>query len=186
MNALPPLPDEEDLDPVALFREAVADARPVRDGGRVTLATPKPKPVPVHSQRDEDEALREALEGQMGLSDDIEIGEAETYARHGIPLRVQRDLRHGRWAVQARIDLHGMGVEDARLAVVQFLLQARRAGQRCVLVIHGKGLGSAGGEPLLRTRVRGWLMQKDEVLAFCDAPPGFGGSGAALVLLKGP
>ena len=57
-------------------------------------------------------------------------------------------------------------------------------GLRCVRVIHGKGLGSVNKEPVLRNKVRNWLVQKDEVIAFCQARPIDGGAGALVVLLK--
>jgi DNA-nicking Smr family endonuclease len=53
-----------------------------------------------------------------------------------------------------------------------------------VRIIHGKGLGSVNREPVLKNKVRNWLIQKDEVLAFCQATPAEGGSGALMVLLK--
>jgi DNA-nicking Smr family endonuclease len=52
-------------------------------------------------------------------------------------------------------------------------------------VIHGKGRSSRNGEPVLKARVGSWLSQRREVLAFCQAKPENGGSGAVLVLLKG-
>ena len=177
-------PSADTDDDLELFREAVAGALPVRDPGKVTPELPKPRPIPIHSQRDEDAAVLEALSGPDGLSDGLEIGDADSHLRDGIPRKVLRDLHHGRWAVQDQLDLHGMRVDEARSAVVLFLAMARRRGQRCVQIIHGKGYRSASGEQVLRNRTRAWLMQKDEVLAFCDAPPGQGGGGAVLVLLK--
>ena len=56
---------------------------------------------------------------------------------------------------------------------------------RCVRVIHGKGLGSKDREPVLKTRVKHWLAQREEVLAYCQARPVDGGSGALVVLLTG-
>jgi DNA-nicking Smr family endonuclease len=53
-----------------------------------------------------------------------------------------------------------------------------------VRVVHGKGLGSKNREPVLKGKVRGWLAQREEVLAFCQAPAAQGGSGAMLVLLR--
>jgi DNA-nicking Smr family endonuclease len=53
-----------------------------------------------------------------------------------------------------------------------------------VRVIHGKGLGSVNKEPVLKNKVRNWLAQKEEVLAFCQARAADGGSGALIVLLK--
>jgi DNA-nicking Smr family endonuclease len=51
-------------------------------------------------------------------------------------------------------------------------------------VIHGKGLGSIGKEPVLKGKVRAWLVQKEEVIAFCQARAHDGGAGAVLVLLQ--
>ena len=56
---------------------------------------------------------------------------------------------------------------------------------RCVRVIHGKGLRSNNREPVLKTKVKHWLTQRVEVLAYCQARPADGGGGALLVLLKG-
>ena len=53
-------------------------------------------------------------------------------------------------------------------------------------VIHGKGLSSRDHEPVLKARVGGWLAQRADVLAFCQARPEEGGSGAVLVLLSAP
>jgi hypothetical protein len=59
-----------------------------------------------------------------------------------------------------------------------------KRGLRCLRVIHGKGLGSIGREPVLKGKVRAWLVQKEEVIAFCQARPHDGGEGAVLVLLQ--
>jgi DNA-nicking Smr family endonuclease len=53
-----------------------------------------------------------------------------------------------------------------------------------VRIVHGKGLGSKNREPVLKHKLRSWLMQKDEVLAYAQAKPNDGGSGAVIVLLK--
>jgi DNA-nicking Smr family endonuclease len=53
-----------------------------------------------------------------------------------------------------------------------------------VRIIHGKGLGSVARQPVLKAKVFGWLIQKDEVLALCQARAHDGGSGALIVLLR--
>ena len=58
------------------------------------------------------------------------------------------------------------------------------ATRSCVRVVHGKGLGSPGREPVLKSRVHSWLVQKQEVLAFVQARPAEGGNGALVVLLR--
>ena len=47
-------------------------------------------------------------------------------------------------------------------------------GLRCVRVGHGKGLGSPGKSPGLKSRGQAWLIQKNEVLAFVPAKPARG------------
>jgi DNA-nicking Smr family endonuclease len=56
---------------------------------------------------------------------------------------------------------------------------------RCVRVVHGKGNGSPGREPVLKAKVRAWLVQKQEVIAFAQASAADGGHGALLVVLRG-
>ncbi len=96
---------------------------------------------------------------------------------------VARKLRRGDWRIQGQLDLHGLRREDARQALGQFIKDAHGAGLRCVRVVHGKGLGSPGKAPVLKGRVQGWLIQKQEVLAFVQARPAEGGAGALVVLL---
>jgi DNA-nicking Smr family endonuclease len=93
-------------------------------------------------------------------------------------------LRRGYWKIEAQLDLHGYTREEARQALVVFLDASSKRGCRCVRVIHGKGLSSRDHEPVLKARVGGWLAQRADVLAFCQARPEDGGSGAVLVLLS--
>ena len=94
-----------------------------------------------------------------------------------------KKLRLGHWVVQGELDLHGLTREDAREALVQFLAEAGKRGCRCVRVVHGKGLGSPGRQPVLKGKVHGWLVQRQEVLAFTQARGPDGGAGALIVLL---
>ena len=53
--------------------------------------------------------------------------------------RTAQKLSRGQMEPDARIDLHGEGVETARMHLYHFLEQQRRHGTRLVLVITGKG-----------------------------------------------
>lgn len=178
---VPPPPDPEDL---AAFRAAVADATPLPPPNRVLLGNRLPPPRPLHTLADERAALRESLHGAIGLQDRLEGGDEPNYLRHGLAMTVLKDLRRGRWVIQDAIDLHGMNREQARSALAHFLHEALQHGIRCVRVVHGKGLRSPGRQAVLRQLVRGWLMQKNEVLAYCQAKPHDGGEGALVVLLR--
>lgn len=74
--------------------------------------------------------------------------------------------------------------EEACEALAGFIRESVKRGLRCLRVIYGKGLGSVGKEPVLKGKVRAWLVQKQEVIAFCQARVNDGGAGAVLVLLQ--
>jgi DNA-nicking Smr family endonuclease len=101
----------------------------------------------------------------------------------GVAADVLRRLRTGQWAVQGQVDLHGHTRDQAREALTQFLHHAGKQGWRCVRVVHGKGHGSPGRQPVLKGKVRNWLVQRQEVLAFAHARGPDGGAGALIVLL---
>ena len=82
---------------------------------------------------------------------------------------------------QARAD--GLRVDEAKAALREFLAEALARRLRCVRIIHGKGLGSVNKEPVLKNKVRNWLVQRQEVLAFTQARGPDGGAGALIVLL---
>ena len=143
-----------------------------------------PPPRPLQRLADEQAALRESLHGPITLEDRLEGGDEPSYLRSGVANSVLRDLRRGRWAIQDEIDLHGMNREEARSQLASFFGQSLKYGRRCVRIVHGKGHGSPGREAVLRRLVRGWLVQKNEILAFCQAKPQDGGEGAVVVLLR--
>jgi DNA-nicking Smr family endonuclease len=175
-------PPEEDAN--ALFRAAVADARQLTSD-RVHHKLPPPPAWPRQRQRDEQAALTESITAPDLLDLHLEGGDEAAWLATGISPAVLRDLRRGRWAVQAALDLHGMNRETARHHVALFLAECRKHNHRCVRIVHGKGLGSPHREPVLKKLVQGWLTQRQEVLAFCQARPAEGGAGAVVVLLRG-
>ena len=171
-------------DEVALFRQAVADAHPLASD-RIRHEPPPPPAIPRQRLLDEAAALHESLHGAPLLDLFLEGGDEAAWARTGISRHVLRDLRRGRWVVQEYLDLHGCTRDEARNHVSQFIAACMANGHRCVRIVHGKGLRSPGREPVLKKLVLGWLSQKKEVLAFCQARPVEGGAGAVIVLLKG-
>jgi DNA-nicking Smr family endonuclease len=82
------------------------------------------------------------------------------------------------------LDLHGLRRDEARDALSEFIRSAHQHGWRCLRVVHGKGHGSPGKEPVLKAKVQRWLAQRREVIAFAQAPGPQGGAGALVVLLN--
>jgi DNA-nicking Smr family endonuclease len=107
-----------------------------------------------------------------------------SYARDGVGPDVVKKLRKRHWPIQDELDLHGLTRDGARDALTDFLHRANRRGVRCVRIIHGIGYGSPKGEPVLRSIVHSWLVQKNEVIAFCAAGHADGGHGALIALLR--
>jgi DNA-nicking Smr family endonuclease len=105
------------------------------------------------------------------------------FLSNGCSRQTLRKLRSN-LPIEDHLDLHGYLSDAARRELQQFLHDALHRGLRCVLLIHGKGLNSQGGEAVLKQRARHWLMQHPAVLAYCDAPPHEGGNGAVRVLLR--
>ena len=168
---------------MALFRQAVADATPL-DYDRVHHEPPRPPPIPHQHLRDEAAALSESL-APAPIDVLLEGGDELAFLRDGLPRTLLRDLRRGRWVMQAELDLHGMSRDQARQALSEFLAECLARGQRCLRIVHGKGLRSPGREPVLKELVRHWLAYRQEVLAYCQARAADGGGGAVTVLLKG-
>lgn len=173
-----------DNDARELFREAVADAVPLASD-RAHHEPPPPAAIPRSREQDEAAALAESLSALELLDLQLEGGDQAAWTRPGIPRSTLRDLRRGRWVVEARLDLHGLNRDEARHQVSLFVADCVARERRCVRIVHGKGLRSPGREPVLKRLVLGWLAQKKEVLAFCQARTVEGGAGAVIVLLRG-
>lgn len=159
-----------------MFRSAIGEVQPLAKQNRIT-----PEPVrraPVNQTRDVALAIPDML------FDVTNTDVPDEYLGNGVSRMTLRKLRRGAWIVQSVLDLHGYHRDEARRSLQEFLNEAVQREQRCILVIHGKGMNSQSGEAVLRGLTRHWLMQHPNVLGYCDAPPKEGGSGAALVLLK--
>ncbi len=175
---------EQDESAQALLRAALADVTPLPPTNRARLARPRPKPVAAQRQLDDRAVLRDTLSDAPAWELGLENGEELLFLRNGISAQHLKKLRRGHWAVQDHLDLHGLTSPEARVLIAEFLAHCVRNGLRCVRIVHGKGLGSPNREPVLKKKVAGWLAQRDEVLAYCQAPQADGGGGAVLVLLK--
>ena len=96
-----------------------------------------------------------------------------------------RQIKRGIVDLDRQLDLHGLTREEALDSLQEFLEAARRAGEKAVLVITGKG-NRSDGPPVLQQSVAGWLREKGRaaVIEYAPAPKEFGGSGAFVVFLR--
>ena len=166
-----------------LFIRAAGAVQPLPDKRRVVLRKERPLPTVMQHQQDEKAVLIEAISDEFDVGTLLDVDELLSFRRPGIGTDVTRKLRRGDWSIQRQLDLHGLRRDEARERLSFFIREAHKHGIRCVRVVHGKGLGSPGKAPILKSRVHSWLVQKNEVLAFVQAKPAEGGAGALVVLL---
>lgn len=168
-----------------LFVRAVGTVQPILDKGKALLRKERVTPQQMRHESDAKAVLMEAISDEFDVSTLLDADDLLSFRRPGMGSDVTRKLRRGDWAIQGQLDLHGLKREEAREQLNAFIREACKLGLRCVRVIHGKGLGSPGKTPILKSRVHSWLVQKQEILAFVQAKPADGGAGALLVLLAG-
>lgn len=167
------------------FATAVGPVHDLPHHGRAAVQRARPEPQPRQRELDEQAALKEALSDEVDVESLLLTDDGLSFRRPGVGPDVVARLRRGQWAIQAQVDLHGLRRDEARAALAEFLRLAQLRGQRCLRVVHGKGLGSPGREPVLKAKVQRWLAQSAAVIAFTQASGPQGGAGALLVLLGG-
>jgi DNA-nicking Smr family endonuclease len=161
-------------------RQRVERSSPIEEQPRQVRDAAQAEADAVH------EHLRALVEGRprFEVADD---GERVEGRRVDLPAETLRRLRRGLMPVDGRLDLHGMGVAEARAQLELFLRTMGVRGERCVLVIHGKGGHSPGQQAVLRGEIAAWLSQgasSQHVAAFATSSASDGGEGAVYVLLR--
>jgi DNA-nicking Smr family endonuclease len=171
-----PTSDEE-----ALFRAAMADAKPIERRNPVAEEPAPPGPPPKKTKAI---AVTRALPPKPPRNPPKSVLEAGKAA--DLDRRTMDKLRKGKMRPEGRLDLHGMTADRALSALNAFLADRQSSGQRCVLVITGKGSLKEGGG-VIRRELPSWLNapgNRSRVLGFAGAQPADGGGGAFYVLLK--
>jgi len=170
-----------------LFLEAMAGVKPMRQGKRVAqhiVSTAK-----INADDDsESEALRQ-LNILVKTGEGFVVKDTPEYIEgtgHNVHPKISTRLHRGDFSIQAHVDLHGFGVEDAQNAFENFIKDSIATGKRAVLIVHGRGLSSPD-RPVLKTKVVEWLTRgpfRKWVIAFSSARSFDGGAGATYVLLR--
>ncbi len=170
------------------FREAMEGVKPmVRDkhhAKKTHLANP-----PDHLVKEPEEDVRQYLDNLVKYGEGFIISKTPEYMEgtgRDIPPEFAERLHRGDFSIQAHIDLHGLGVAEAKDVFENFLNETIRSGKRAVLIIHGRGISSPG-EPVLKNKVSEWLTRshwRKWVIAFTSAQSYDGGAGATYVLLR--
>ena len=171
--------------PNGLFARSVGRVHPLRDRQLADIRLPRPAPQPRQRELDEQAALAESMSDEVNLESLLLTDDGLSFRRPGIGPDVVVKLRRGHWALQGQLDLHGCNSEEARTLLAGYIRDCHQLGKRCLRVVHGKGHGSPGRQPVLKGKVQRWLAQCAEVIAFAQASGPQGGAGALMVLLAG-
>jgi DNA-nicking Smr family endonuclease len=182
MTTQPDQNPDDDAEDARLFRDAVRGVRPLQQRSPPPQA-PRARPHARFTRADRAAVLKESLDA-AGADPQLAGGEELVFHRPHIPRSVLRRLRRGEYRVQREIDLHGLTVAEAKLALRQFLVNALEQHVCCVRIIHGKGLRSGHRGPVLKTAVNAVLRRTGAVLAYVSARTVDGGTGALYVLLS--
>jgi len=175
----------------SLFEQAMADVAPLKHSRpRMSRGPANAQPLassPLEMENLEVLAHLEDLVGgrlQFDLVDSDEY--IEGYIKGIHPLILER-LRQGLFSVQGHLDLHGLTVREAETALKEFIEKAAALNQRCVLLVHGRGINSKDHIPVLKRRLEIILLRssiRKKILAFTSARPHDGGAGASYLLLR--
>jgi DNA-nicking Smr family endonuclease len=170
-----------------LFLDAMIDVKPIARGDRIEhMATTSPPAGPYHDP--ESETLLK-LNNLVKFGKGFVVADTPEYIEgtgYNVNPEIPKRLHRGDFSIQAHIDLHGLGVEDARDAFDKFFKDSITTGKRAVLIVHGRGLSSPD-KPVLKTKVIEWLTcspWRKWVIAFSSAKLCDGGAGATYVLLR--
>ena len=174
-------PDDLDL----FAREVAGDRRLAREGNERVRVEPgaglsDPVSLPAAAAPAGAVAKAPSSSEPRGFSP----GELDSYVAPGVDRRELRKLRRGDYTPDMRIDLHGLMATEAVSRVTRVLDAGPGRRPRCLCVVHGRGLHSAGNVAVLKSRVRALVRAHSAVLAFTDAPKTDGGPGAVYVLLR--
>ncbi len=164
----------------SLWHEVMRGVRPL--GKRA----PPPEPEPAPEGTKKAAPARPAARAPLPEPRPPELPPLVPGQPAGIDKRTAQRLRRGQLPIEATLDLHMHTQAQAHAALDAFVTGCHDRGQRCVLVITGKGRVSRDGG-VLRAEVPRWLDQapnRARVLAVTHAQPKHGGGGALYVLLK--
>jgi len=185
------LPDNtEDGSDDHLFQIAMKDVIPLTDNKKKIIRSPVrkeklPDQLSGHSNRVREYLsclVKESAAWDISFSDEYMVG-----AVSGVGPKIMKRLKRGEFSIQDYIDLHGLRKKEAEAVVNAFIIQSYHQGRRCVLIVHGRGLGSVDHQPAIKKELPVWFKRgilKKIVLAFVTARPCDGGAGALYVLLK--
>lgn len=106
------------------------------------------------------------------------------YKKDGVQDGVYKNLRLGKYQMDATLNLLGKTLIEARAALYSFIADCHLRGIRTLLIHHGMGRDSKPHPAILKSYCFKWLPLMPEVLACHTALKPHGGYAATYVLLQ--
>lgn len=172
-------------DELAAFLAEMAGTKPLNIAARADVHKPQ-APSPGQLRRRQQAALELGLDiNHLSSEPPMTVGPHDPleFRRDGVQTQVFRKLKQGSYAIETRLDLHRLYVEQAREAVFDFIHDCIAHDVRTALITHGKGERSETPAKL-KNCVAHWLKHLEPVQAFVSAQPQHGGVGAVYVMLR--
>lgn len=119
-----------------------------------------------------------------GFLDVLPLDSLLEFKREGLQQGVLDKLRRGKYEQQVCLNLLRQPVEQCRQQLFAFIRLASEEGARNLLIVHGKGREPQSHANIIRSYLARWLVEFEEVQAFCPALPHDGGAGACYVALR--
>jgi len=170
-----------------LFKKAMEGVKPIPKDK--TIGRKNQIKLPETIRNNEDAEALEKLANLVRYGTGFTVSDTPEYIEgtgYNVSPSIAKRLHRGDFSIQAHIDLHGLGVDDAKETFEEFLDWAVTTDRRGVLIVHGRGLSSPA-EPVLKNKVKEWLTRgpwRKWVVAYCSARKCDGGAGATYVLLR--
>ena len=167
------------LDEKSLFLDAMEDVEPLKDCNSSQWLKPVKEKV---VQKPDTLQLDNFL--TTGFLEIIPLAAPLEFKREGLQTGVLDKLRHGKYKQEASLNLIRQPVEKCRQMLFAYIQEAKKDGLRNLLIVHGKGRDDESHANIVRSYLARWLVEFEDVQAFCSAMPHHGGSGACYVALK--
>ncbi|GMQ99788.1 MAG: hypothetical protein BMS9Abin18_0613 [Zetaproteobacteria bacterium] len=167
------MPDDDDL-----FGHAMRGVRRLQSESRRQANKPRPQ---IHRTMESGHPPSAGLEGIRPEKSAVPW----VLKADGISQERLRQLANGRPPADMEVDLHGMTREEVLAVLEHSMQQALMEHNRVLCLVHGRGLHSRDGRPVLKESVYRWLAEgpfAGHVLAAIPKPGTRGGS--CLVLIR--
>ena len=171
---------EQDID---LFNLEMADVVPLKQSDRLILKKTDPITPGQQYRQQKAQYSEQEINGPLSLvlKNTMPADDWISYKRNGIQTGVFKNLRLGKYPLEATLNLIRKTPGEARDELLLFIKECQDCNIRSVLVTFGRG---HNGGALLKSYLAQWLPELDQVQACHTALKHHGGITSAYVLLR--